>query len=89
MQWLADKRCMFSHNQTGIQKVSECALHNSKKFRFQEKQETRCTHNVTLRHIHKTTVAMEKEYVLHTCVCVCVQAYAHGGGGHGHVLVRM
>jgi hypothetical protein len=39
------------------------------------KQDRQCTCNITLRHIHVTIVAMEKQSVVHICVCACSIAY--------------
>ena len=32
-----------------------------------------CTYNVIFRRVHKTTVAVEKQYVLHILLCVCAR----------------
>ena len=34
-----------------------------------------CTCNVTLRRVHATIIAVEKQYVLCVCVCVCSLRY--------------
>jgi hypothetical protein len=44
------------------------------------KPDRQCTYNVTMRRVHKTIVAVEKQQVLHirlcVCVCVCVCVFA-------------
>ena len=49
---------------------------------IKHQQDRQCTYNVTLRRVHETAGAVEKqqELGLHTCVCV-------GGWVHGHVRV--
>jgi hypothetical protein len=37
-------------------------------------QERQYAYNVTLRRVRETTVAVEKQYVLHICLCVLVRA---------------
>jgi hypothetical protein len=55
-------------------------------------QDTQCTYNATLTHVHGTIVALEKQQVLHICVCVCVGVCARARGrahGRENVLARM
>jgi hypothetical protein len=44
----------------------------------EEEQDSQCRYNVTLRRVYETTVAEERQQVLHisVCVCVCLRACA-------------
>ena len=57
---------------------------------FKIQQDRQCTCKVTLGRVHETTVAVEKQYVLHisvcVCVCVCVWVWVRS---HRHVLVAL
>ena len=45
-------------------------------FTYKIQQESQCAHNITLRHVRATIVAMVKQYVLHIMsVCVCSLRY--------------
>jgi hypothetical protein len=44
---------------------------------FKIQQDRHCMCKVTLRCVHETTVAMEKQYVLHISVCVWVHDHRH------------
>jgi hypothetical protein len=46
-----------------------------------KKENKQCTRNLTLRNVHETAVAVEKQCVVHVSVC------EHGWVGHGRRLV--
>jgi len=46
----------------------ECNMQIDRNHPHVVKQDTQCTYNVKIRRIHATTVVVEKQCMLHTCV---------------------